>query len=164
MKVSRKILALTDGELDEFLGTSKWGRLATANLEAQPHITPLGFVFHDGAIWFHALQSGRRARDLAENPKVAFLVDDGVAPGDTYDKRRGAILRGRCTPVAREDPALDAVRQAFMRAMDANSVSEIERRTHSWYRIEIQGKSSWDFGKIPPGTDRKLPARTAAAN
>jgi hypothetical protein len=42
-----------------------------------------------------------------------------------------------------------------MRAMEASSVEEIQRRTHSWYRIDVARTSSWDFSKIPPGADRK---------
>jgi len=156
--VKRSALRLTEEELADFLRTSRWGRLATASLEAEPHITPLGFVYHGGAIWFHALRGGRRAHDLDENPKVAFLVDDGVGPDESYDKRRGAILYGRCSIVDGDDPALDGVRAAYMRAMEARSVDEIQRRTHAWYRIDVSRTASWDFRKIPKGTDRK--ART----
>jgi nitroimidazol reductase NimA-like FMN-containing flavoprotein (pyridoxamine 5'-phosphate oxidase superfamily) len=155
MKVSRKLLRLTNEELEQFLAESKYGRLATANRAAEPHITPLGYVYHDGAIWFHALREGRRGRDLAENPKVAFLVDDGLGPGETYRQRRGAILYGTCV-VADDDPRLDDVRYAFMRAMEAKTLREVQRRTHSWYRIDVERRSSWDFRKIPAGTDWKV--------
>jgi nitroimidazol reductase NimA-like FMN-containing flavoprotein (pyridoxamine 5'-phosphate oxidase superfamily) len=156
MKLSRKELRLTREELDDFLRSNKWGRLATANLAGEPHITPLGYVYHQSKIYFHALRSGRRARDLAENPKVAFLVDDGVGPGDTYRQRRGAILYGTCV-VADDDPVLrsEAIYE-YMRAMDAKSPDEIQRRTHSWYRIDVERTSSWDFRKIPAGVDRKV--------
>jgi nitroimidazol reductase NimA-like FMN-containing flavoprotein (pyridoxamine 5'-phosphate oxidase superfamily) len=155
MKVSRKLLRLTAEELDEFLRTSRFGRLATANRVGEPHITPLGYVYHDGAIYFHALREGRRGRDLAENPRVAFLVDDGVGPGETYRQRRGAILYGTCAR-ADDDPQLDDVRYAYMRAMEASSVREVQRRTHSWYRIDVERTSSWDFRKIPAGRDWKV--------
>jgi len=154
MKVSRKQLRMTQDELQQFLTEHKYGRLATANRVAEPHVTPLGYVYHDGAIWFHALREGRRGRDLAENPKVAFLVDDGLGPGETYRQRRGAILYGMCV-VADDDPHLDVVRHGYMRAMGASSVGEIQRRTHSWYRIDVERTSSWDFRKIPPGADRE---------
>jgi nitroimidazol reductase NimA-like FMN-containing flavoprotein (pyridoxamine 5'-phosphate oxidase superfamily) len=154
MKVSRKLLRLTDDELERFLAASTYGRLATANRAGEPHVTPLGYVYRDGAIYFHALREGRRGRDLAENPRVAFLVDDGLGPGETYRERRGAILYGTCV-VADDDPLLDDVRHAYMRAMGASSVGEIQRRTHSWYRIDVERTSSWDFRKIPAGADRK---------
>src|SRR3712207_3000763 len=104
----------------------KWGRLATANRAGEPHITPLGYVYHQGKIYFHALKTGRRARDLEENPKVAFLVDDGVGPGEPYTQRRGAILYGPCV-VADDDSVLrSAAIYAYMRAMDAKTVDEIQ--------------------------------------
>ena len=153
--VKRSALALTPDELDELLRANCWGRLATASLELEPHITPLGYVYYDRSIWFHALRKGRRGRDLAENPRVAFLVDDGVAPDDDYTKRRGAILYGTCAP-ADDHPALDGARRAYMHVMGASSVEEIDRpRTHAWYRVEIARTSSWDFRKIPAGADRK---------
>lgn len=155
MKVSRKDLRLTPEELEAFLHASRWGRLATANRAGEPHITPLGYVYCQGKIYFHALKKGRRARDLEENPKVAFLVDDGVGPGDTYMKRRGAILYGTCV-LADDDPILrnEAIYE-YMRAMEAKTVDEIQRRSHSWYRIDVERTSSWDFRKIPAGVDRK---------
>jgi nitroimidazol reductase NimA-like FMN-containing flavoprotein (pyridoxamine 5'-phosphate oxidase superfamily) len=154
-KVSRKLLRLTEKELHEFLQSSKFGRLATANAAGEPHITPLGYVFYNGAVYFHALREGRRGRDLAENSRVAFLVDDGVGPGETYRQRRGAILYGSCV-LADDDVLLDEVRHAFMRAMEAGSVREVERRSHSWYRIDIERTTSWDFRKIPAGADWKI--------
>jgi hypothetical protein len=154
--VKRSTLALTRDELDEFLRANRWGRLATANRECEPHITPLGYVYHEGAIWFHAMRNGRRARDLAENPNAAFLVDDGLGPDDGYSKRRGAIVYGTCL-AAEQHPALPDARIAYMRAMGASSVEEIQRpRTHAWYRLEIARTSSWDFRKIPSGVDSKV--------
>ncbi len=152
--VSRKQLSLSDAEAEEFLHSNRWGRLATASLAAEPHVSPLGYVYHRGAIYFHALRRSRRGRHLAENPRVAFLVDDGLAAGDHYSQRRGLIVYGCCV-VPDDDALLDEVRYTYMRAMDATSLDEVQRRTHSWYRIDIDRLASWDFRKIPAGADRK---------
>lgn len=152
--VTRRQLSLTEAEQKELLSSSMWGRLATSGLDLQPHITPLGYVYHAGAIWFHALRRSRRGRQLRENPKVAFLVDDGIGPGQPYSERRGLIVYGVCR-VASDDALLDTVRSAYARAMGASSVDEVQRRTHDWYRIDIERTASWDFRKIPAGADRK---------
>ena len=152
--VSRKDLQLTEAEKDGFLRSTTWGRLATASLAGEPHLTPIGFVYHGGAIWFHALRKSRRGRHLAKNPRVAFLVDDGIAPGQHYSERRGVILYGRCV-VANDDPEMEAARAAYMQSFGMRSVDEVQRRTHDWYRIDVDRTSSWDFRKIPAGTDRK---------
>jgi nitroimidazol reductase NimA-like FMN-containing flavoprotein (pyridoxamine 5'-phosphate oxidase superfamily) len=162
MRLKRKDLRLTRDELEDFLRSNRWGRLATANGAGEPHITPLGYVYHRGKIYFYALRNGRRARDLEENPRVAFLVDDGVGPEDTYRQRRGAILYGTCA-VADDDPLLrtEAIHE-YVRAMNAQSVDEIQRRSHSWYRIDVDRTASWDFRKIPAGTDRKADQESGA--
>jgi nitroimidazol reductase NimA-like FMN-containing flavoprotein (pyridoxamine 5'-phosphate oxidase superfamily) len=152
--VRRKDLELTANEADAFLRANTWGRLATASLGAEPHVTPLGYVLHDGAIWFHGLRRSRRGRHLAENPRVAFLVDDGVAPGQPYTERRGVIVYGRCE-VANDHPEMERARAAYLRSLGMRSVDEVQRRTHNWYRIEIDRLASWDFRKIPAGADRK---------
>jgi hypothetical protein len=86
---------------------------------------------------------------------VAFLVDDGVGPDEPYTHRRGAILYGPCV-VADDDPVLrsEAI-YAYVHAMDAKTIDEIQRRTHSWYRIDVERTASWDFRKIPAGVDRE---------
>ncbi len=152
--VTRRQLSLSPAETEEFLRANRWGRLATASAAAEPHVTPIGYVYHGGALWFHALRKSRRGRHLAENPRVALVVDDGLGAGEPYTHRRGVIVYGRCT-VPEEGPLLEEVRHAFMRAMDASSVEEVQRRTHSWYRIDIERTASWDFRKIPAGADRK---------
>ena len=152
--VSRKDIQLTPAEVDEFLRGSLWGRLATAGLAGDPHVAPLGFVYYDGAIWFHGMRKSRRSRHLAENPKVAFLVDDGVGPGDHYSQRRGVIVYGRCQ-IANDDPRMEAAREAYMRSFGMTRVDEVQRRTHDWWRVDVDRVSSWDFRKIPAGTDRK---------
>jgi nitroimidazol reductase NimA-like FMN-containing flavoprotein (pyridoxamine 5'-phosphate oxidase superfamily) len=152
--LSRKQLQLTGPEVEEFLSTSTWGRIATASLDAQPHVTPVGFVYHDSAIWFHGLRRSRRGRHLRENQKVAFLVDDGIAAGQPYTERRGVVAYGRCV-VANDDPRMEAARGVYMASFGMRSVDEVQRRTHDWYRIDIDRVSSWDFRKIPAGADRK---------
>ena len=161
MKVSRKALRLTDDELEGFLRSQRFGRLGTANRAGQPHVTPLGYVYCRGAVYFTAMRGGRRGRDLEENPQVAFLVDDGTGPDEPYSRRRGAILYGRCV-IADDDPVLrDEAIHEYARALGAGSIEEIQRRTHSWYRIDVERTASWDFGKIPRGADRVRDAEPA---
>ena len=90
---------------------------------------------------------------MAENPKVAFLVDDGLGPDDTYANAAAPSCTARASSPT-TTRLLDDVRHAFMRAMGAATVAEIQRRTHSWYRIDVDRTSSWDFRKIPRGGAR----------
>jgi pyridoxamine 5'-phosphate oxidase family protein len=68
----------------EYLQENKLGRLATADAERQPHVIPVTYSFNEeedtidvGGLNFGA---GKKWRDVEENPKVAFLVDDVIGP------------------------------------------------------------------------------------
>lgn len=67
-----------------YLQENKLGRLATADAECQPHVIPVTYLFNEdedtidvGGLNFG---SGKKWRDVLENPKVAFLVDDVIGP------------------------------------------------------------------------------------
>jgi pyridoxamine 5'-phosphate oxidase family protein len=68
----------------EYLKENKLGRLSTADAERQPHMIPVTYFFNEeedtidvGGLNFGA---GKKWRDVQQNPKVAFLVDDVIGP------------------------------------------------------------------------------------
>lgn len=86
---------LNEQEID-YLKSQMLGRIATANAEGQPHVTPVGFRYNDETgtidVGGFDLASTKKVRDISENPKVAFVVDDleSVKPW----RPRGVIVRG----------------------------------------------------------------------
>jgi pyridoxamine 5'-phosphate oxidase family protein len=73
----------TDAEL-RYLKEHKLGRLATADRGSQPHITPVTYTVNEAenSIDLGGLNFGesKKWRDMQENPRVAFLVDDVIGP------------------------------------------------------------------------------------
>lgn len=68
----------------EYLRENRLGRLATTTAECQPHLTPLTYVYNEveeaidvGGLNF---ETSKKWRDVHENPRVAFLVDDVIGP------------------------------------------------------------------------------------
>lgn len=80
----------------EYLKTQMLGRIATADAKGQPHVTPVGFRYNEETgtidISGYDLLSTKKVRDIRENPKVAFVVDDlaSVKPW----RPRGVTIRG----------------------------------------------------------------------
>jgi pyridoxamine 5'-phosphate oxidase family protein len=77
------VSAFTEQEIS-YLRQNKLGRLSTADADGQPHVVPLTYFFNEdedtidvGGLDFG---SGKKWRDVKENPKVAFLVDDVIGP------------------------------------------------------------------------------------
>ena len=139
---------MTPEELEEFLRTERTVRVGTATSE--PHVSPLWFVWHDGAMYFNSLKRSRRSKDVERGSRVAACVD----AGHEYAELRGAILYGTI------DAAGDVphIRQMFGDKY-WNGMEIPEVKSHAWLVLRPDKIVSWDFKKIPTGRDRRLEAQ-----
>lgn len=71
--------SFTDAEI-AYLQSQRLGRLATVGPDSQPHVVPVGFRYnseHDTIdIGGHGFTKRKKYRDVQQNPRVAFVVDD----------------------------------------------------------------------------------------
>jgi hypothetical protein len=141
---------MTSEEVDGFLGAARTCRLASVGV-AGPHVTPLWFVWLEGAMWMQSLTRSQRWTDLMRDPRVAVVVDDG----EEYLELRGVELRGEVVTVgeiprmgAEESPELSAVEAAFARKYLGGGEFVYDGR-HAWLRLDPAKLVSWDFRKIP---------------
>ena len=149
--VPREQLRLTPEELDEYLGAQRTLRLATVGDDGVPHVVPLWFVWHDGAVWLSSLRKSRRHRHLLTGRPVGLVVDDG----DSYDKLRGVRMTGRPQAVPDENPvSAEAFRLFGRKYFDRDAMPN--QASYGVIRIEPDELASWDFRKIPMGTDPKV--------
>ncbi|MFC1974992.1 pyridoxamine 5'-phosphate oxidase family protein [Chloroflexota bacterium] len=51
------------------------GRLGLA-VDNTPYVVPLNYIYHNGAIYFHCADEGRKIEMLKANPRVCFEVDE----------------------------------------------------------------------------------------
>lgn len=150
MPISRDQLRLTAEELDELLRSERTMRAGTVSPDGDPHVVPLWFVWHGGAIWVNNLRRSRRTRDIAAGSKAALCVDTGVQ----YGELRGAVLYGRFEE-ATGDPGIGEARRAFaQKYWGGNEVPDI--KSHVWIKMVPERVVSWDFRKIPAGRDKRL--------
>lgn len=156
MPIPREQLRLTDDELDELLTDERTLRAATVSAEGRPHLAPLWFVWHDGAIWVNSLRRSRRTHDVAAGSDVALCVDTGVE----YEQLRGAVLYGRFASAA-DEADLARIRAVFaQKYWGLESIPDL--KSHEWLVLRPDQVVSWDFRKIPAGRDRRLEARKAS--
>ena len=141
---------MTPDEVDAFLTGQRTCRVATTGPDG-PHVTPLWFVWHGGALWLTSLSRSQRWTDLLRDPRVAVVVDDG----ERYDELRGVELRGRVEVVGEVPrtgepaPELDGPEQAFADRYTGGTIVRDGR--HGWLRLVPEKITSWDFRKIPTG-------------
>jgi hypothetical protein len=140
-------IAMTPGEVDDFLGGERTARIATAGPDG-PHATPLWFVWHGGALWLYSLTRSKRWADLRRDPRVAALVDAGAE----YVELRGVELRGRVEVVGevprtgRPLGVLAEPERLFARKYFGSEQMGHDER-HGWLRLVPEQILSWDFRK-----------------
>lgn len=78
------MVSMLTGDVRAYLESHRVGHLATADHEGAPHLVPVVFAVMDNDIVFVVDEKPKRAhgralkrlRNIAVNPRVAFLVDD----------------------------------------------------------------------------------------
>jgi PPOX class probable F420-dependent enzyme len=97
--------ALTQAEIDEYLGRRIMARMATQRADGYPHLTPIWFVWEDGC-FLHTLGANRvHLANLARDPRMSLVIDEdyrleeGLAAG-----ARSITVRGDA--VLSQDPEL----------------------------------------------------------
>lgn len=144
-----RAIAMTAEEVDAFLAGERTCRVATVGADGRPHVAPLWFVWDGAALWLNSLTRSQRWTDLARDPRVAVVVDTGVA----YTELRGVEVTGRAEVVGevpRADgthPELAPVEHAFARKYGGTDDYVPDGR-HAWLRIRPEKLVSWDFRKI----------------
>ena len=79
-----------------FLAAGTEGRLATCNTAGQPYITPLNYLCHEGKIYFHCKQTGRKLDNIAQNNRVCFEVSGAAHLAISDDRPCACSTRYTC--------------------------------------------------------------------
>ena len=141
-------IAMSATELDDFLAGERTCRVATLG-RSGPHLSALWFVWDGASLWLYSLTDSKRWNDVACDPRVAVLVDAGVA----YDELRGVELRGRAEAVgeiprtATPDTALEQAERLFAQKYLGGG-EMIHDGKHAWLRCTPDYVRSWDFRKL----------------
>jgi hypothetical protein len=147
-----RTIAMSDAEMDSFLGEQRTCRLATLG-PGGPHVSPVWFVWYGGALWVYSLTRSQRWADLQRDPRVAAVID----AGHHYQELHGVEIEGEATVVgpvprpsgenASEDPELDRPERLMAAKYHGGMVFPHDGR-HAWLRIAPQKITSWDFRKL----------------
>ncbi len=147
-----RAIAMTPGEIDEFLSEERTCRAATVGKDGSPHVAPLWFVWDGTFVWLNSVVRSQRWTDLERDPRIAVVVDGGEEFGDL----RGVEIRGTVRVVGDvprgtdPDGALHGVELAFARKYTGTDEFVADGR-HAWLRITPESIASWDFRKFGRG-------------
>jgi Pyridoxamine 5'-phosphate oxidase len=144
-----RAIAMTAAEVDEFLAAERTCRVATSGRDGRPHVVPLWFVWDGTSLWLSSVVRSQRWTDLMRDPRVAVVVDAGVA----YTELRGVELSGEVVPVGavpRTDTpdSLLAEPERLFADKYTGGVAVPPDGRHAWLRLTPDKLVSWDFRKL----------------
>jgi PPOX class probable F420-dependent enzyme len=90
MANERSRVAMSPDAVDDLLAGASKLHLATINPDGSPHLVTMFYAMHDGRVAFWTYRASQKARNLARDPRVTCLVEDGA----DYFELRGVQVNG----------------------------------------------------------------------
>lgn len=92
---------LPEGSVEDILLAGEEGVLATIGEDGYPYATPLNYVYHNGAVYFHSALSGHKLDNIAFSSRVSFCVyvETELLPSRFSIKFRSVVIFGRAEEV-----------------------------------------------------------------
>ncbi|MET3290264.1 UNVERIFIED_CONTAM: nitroimidazol reductase NimA-like FMN-containing flavoprotein (pyridoxamine 5'-phosphate oxidase superfamily) [Brevibacillus sp. OAP136] len=126
-------------KIDEFLNLAKTGALSMVDGEF-PYVIPLNFVWHDGAIYFHGADAGRKERVLQANKNVCFLVSEEYGtitdpvPAETDTAYMSVMLFGKAERITELSQATGALQAMLDKYVPGYYEQQLSRQHVEKYR------------------------------
>ncbi|GAB1646694.1 pyridoxamine 5'-phosphate oxidase family protein [Krasilnikovia sp. MM14-A1259] len=95
----RAAVTMPADETAAMLAGARKMQLATINPDGTPHLVTMFYGLQDGQVAFWTYRASRKARNLARDPRVTCLVEDG----EDYFELRGVQVTGTVRRI--DDPA-----------------------------------------------------------
>lgn len=143
-------ISMTAEEIDAFLREQRTVRLATADPEGVPHVVPLWFVWHEGALYLNSTLGNVTVENMLAGGAASGVVDSGEA----YDELRGVTITAEVERLG--DTAPEEVERAWSeKYMGGGELPYRRWKNRSWFRLTPRSTASWDFRKIPEARARR---------
>lgn len=145
---------MSESEMMGFLAEATHLQVATNGADGYPHLTTLWFVVMDGLITFRSFTKSQRVVNLARDPRLTVLAEQG----GSYDELCGVMIKGRArlhrddrlvlevyrrvvSKMEQTEVEAGAIEQMFGRFASKNTVVQVEPLT----------VVSWDHSKLAGG-------------
>ncbi len=149
----RNQIVMSDAEIADFVARSRTGTMATIGADGQPHLVAMWYGVLDGEIWVETKAKSQKAVNLRRNPRVSFLIEDGM----TYDTLRGVAFEGVGEIVDDPDTIFKVGISVWERyngpyTDDLKPAVDMMMNKRVAVRIAASRIRSWDHGKLgmPP--------------
>jgi hypothetical protein len=149
MPSQRERVAMTPAETAEMLAAHRKVQLATLNPDGSAHLVTMFYGMQDGRIAFWTYRASQKALNLARDPRITCLVEDG----EQYFELRGIQVTGIAERIDAPDGVL-AVGRLIVATMPDVPPGALEDYIHSAapkrvaYTVTPLRTISWNHRKL----------------
>ncbi|GIM92063.1 pyridoxamine 5'-phosphate oxidase family protein [Paractinoplanes toevensis] len=145
----RDTVSMPTADIEKLLDGGRKLQLATINPDGTPHLISMFYAMLDGRIAFWTYRASQKARNLARDPRVTCLVEDG----DDYFELRGVQIAGEVRRIddlagVTEIGRLVAARMAGQDAAVLDDYVAHAATKRSAYLVEPRRVVSWDHRRL----------------
>ncbi len=135
MQHRMKTHQLNRRQIDSLLDRAEVASLATVNADGTPYVTPVHFLYQEGAVYVHGLPAGQKIGNIKANPAVcltvyemkSLLLDPAEKPCDTNTSYQSVILQGTAsllTDVDAKKTILEGIVRKYTPALSDRALPE----------------------------------------
>ena len=142
-------------EVAAFLAERHTATMCTFNWDGSIHAVAMWYGFLDGLLALQTKAKSQKARNLARDPRMTWLVEEG----ERYEELRGVELVGRAVPVDDAEQVFAVGASVFDRYVApytdaAREAVETMLRKRGAFVLDVQRTVSWDHRKLQTAAPR----------
>lgn len=145
----RSQVEMSETEIEDFVECSRTCTMATIGADGRPHLVAMWYAVVDGQIWFETKAASQKAVNLARDPRVTILIEDGL----TYDKLRGVSFDGTAEIIDDPDVLWNVGVSVWERYSgpytdEVKPLVEFMLHKRVAVRVDVTRTRSWDHRKL----------------
>jgi PPOX class probable F420-dependent enzyme len=151
MPSRRDAIRLTPEEQREFLASGKTLYLASNGRDGFPHVVAMWYGLDGEDVVMTTYRKSQKVLNLQRDPRCALILEEG----ETYDRLKGLLLRGRCEVIDDEETTLRTLAEVGRRfggsahpSRQALETMRPQARKRVTLRFKAERAASWDHGKL----------------
>ena len=150
----RDQIRMTDAELRDFLAKSHTIIITSINKDGTPHPMPMWYgVEPDGSVVMTTFTKSQKILNLARDPRVTLLVEDGTV----YGELRGVVIYGKADLIRDTEQVVEILTRVSSKTLDnpddstRDNIRKAVRGTalkRTGIRVHPDKIVSWDHRKL----------------
>ncbi len=145
----RKLIAMSDEEIQAFLQEQHTLQVATIGRDGYPHLVAIWYILNEGQIAFWTYARSQKAANLRRDPRLTCLVE----AGERYEELRGAQIKGQAVIYDERETVQrfgEAIMERYMGPLNEGARAMVTAQAAKRIAVVVKPIEivSWDHRKL----------------